>query len=82
MASSSDKSVSTSEMMDNKEAAKVIDALSLTPSLSNASISASQMSLKFKIVNSIGEECIKEDGLLNLLAKKPQPICLGDPIQP
>lgn len=30
---------------------------------------------KFKIVRSIGEECIQEDELMNLLAKKPQPIC-------
>jgi tyrosyl-tRNA synthetase len=30
---------------------------------------------RFQIVRSIGEECIQEDELLNLLAKKPEPIC-------
>ncbi|KAK4794385.1 hypothetical protein SAY86_012379 [Trapa natans] len=30
---------------------------------------------RFKIVRSVGEECIQEDELLNLLTKKPQPIC-------
>ncbi|MCH83989.1 tyrosine-tRNA ligase-like protein, partial [Trifolium medium] len=30
---------------------------------------------RFEIVRSIGEECIQEDELLNLLAKKPEPIC-------
>lgn len=39
--------------------------------------SSSQMSLeeRFRIVRSVGEECIQEDELLNLLEKKPQPIC-------
>lgn len=30
---------------------------------------------RFKIVRSVGEECIQEDELMNLLANKPQPIC-------
>lgn len=30
---------------------------------------------KFRILRSVGEECIQEDELLNLLTKKPQPIC-------
>ena len=30
---------------------------------------------RFQIVRSVGEECIQEDELLNLLTKKPQPIC-------
>ncbi|KAL3753140.1 hypothetical protein ACJRO7_000526 [Eucalyptus globulus] len=30
---------------------------------------------RFRIVRSVGEECIQEDELLNLLTKKPQPIC-------
>ena len=30
---------------------------------------------KYNIVRSIGEECIQEDELKNLLAKKPTPIC-------
>ncbi|XP_028783792.1 tyrosine--tRNA ligase 2, cytoplasmic-like [Neltuma alba] len=36
-----------------------------------------QLSLdqRFQIVRSVGEECIQEDELLNLLAKKPEPVC-------
>lgn len=30
---------------------------------------------KYQIVRSIGEECIQEDELLNLLEKKPEPVC-------
>ncbi|KAF7116434.1 hypothetical protein RHSIM_RhsimUnG0028400 [Rhododendron simsii] len=30
---------------------------------------------KFRIVRSVGEECIQEDELLNLLSKKPKPVC-------
>ena len=30
---------------------------------------------KYNIVRSIGEECIQEDELKNLLSKKPTPIC-------
>nr|XP_027064614.1 tyrosine--tRNA ligase 1, cytoplasmic isoform X1 [Coffea arabica] len=30
---------------------------------------------RFRIVRSVGEECIQEDELLNLLEKKPQPVC-------
>ncbi|THF98109.1 hypothetical protein TEA_024691 [Camellia sinensis var. sinensis] len=30
---------------------------------------------KFRIVRSVGEECIQEDELLNLLTKKPEPVC-------
>ncbi|XP_021988682.1 tyrosine--tRNA ligase 1, cytoplasmic isoform X2 [Helianthus annuus] len=39
--------------------------------------STTQMSVeeKFRIVRSVGEECIQEEELLNLLTKKPQPIC-------
>ncbi|KAL7184789.1 hypothetical protein ACSBR2_026848 [Camellia fascicularis] len=47
-------------------------------SASNSSNSTSEvMSVekKFRIVRSVGEECIQEDELLNLLTKKPEPIC-------
>lgn len=30
---------------------------------------------KFRIVRSVGEECIQEDELMNLLRNKPEPIC-------
>ncbi|XP_022969946.1 tyrosine--tRNA ligase 1, cytoplasmic isoform X1 [Cucurbita maxima] len=43
----------------------------------SSSNSSNQLSLeeKFKIVRSIGEECIQEDELRNLLEKKPEPVC-------
>ncbi|GMP68515.1 hypothetical protein CsSME_00028117 [Camellia sinensis var. sinensis] len=36
---------------------------------------------RFRIVRSVGEECIQEDELLNLLTKKPEPVCY-DGFQP
>ncbi|KAJ7944925.1 Tyrosine--tRNA ligase [Quillaja saponaria] len=30
---------------------------------------------KYQIVRSVGEECIQEDELRNLLEKKPEPVC-------
>ncbi|CAK9177272.1 unnamed protein product [Ilex paraguariensis] len=46
-------------------------------SSSSSSNSTTQMSVeeKFRIVRSIGEECIQEEELMNLLANKPQPVC-------
>ncbi|CAN0901746.1 Tyrosine--tRNA ligase 1, cytoplasmic [Linum grandiflorum] len=52
---------------------------SLTVGSSSESNSAISQGLsldeKFQIVRSVGEECIQEDELLNLLKNKPQPIC-------
>ncbi|KAI4385678.1 hypothetical protein MLD38_003675 [Melastoma candidum] len=47
------------------------------PATSSSSSAFPHMSLeeRFRIVRSVGEECIQEDELLNLLTKKPQPIC-------
>ncbi|XP_021905669.1 tyrosine--tRNA ligase 1, cytoplasmic [Carica papaya] len=45
------------------------------PSSSSASNQTSEEERRFQIVRSIGEECIQEDELRNLLAKKPEPIC-------
>ncbi|KAG6688604.1 hypothetical protein I3843_11G131200 [Carya illinoinensis] len=44
---------------------------------SSSSNSANRMSLeeKYRIVRSVGEECIQEDELRNLLANKPEPVC-------
>ncbi|KAK6935387.1 Aminoacyl-tRNA synthetase, class Ic [Dillenia turbinata] len=44
---------------------------------SSSETSSDPMSLeeKFQLVRSIGEECIQEDELMNLLAKKPEPVC-------
>ncbi|XP_073525849.1 uncharacterized protein [Phyllobates terribilis] len=47
-------------------------AIDETPSASPAEMNAEE---KYRIVRSIGEECIQEDELRNLLAKKPEPIC-------
>ncbi|XP_062177317.1 tyrosine--tRNA ligase 1, cytoplasmic-like [Alnus glutinosa] len=43
----------------------------------SSSNSSNQMSLeeKYQIVRSVGEECILEDELRNLLANKPEPVC-------
>ncbi|CAA7393184.1 unnamed protein product [Spirodela intermedia] len=54
--------------------------LAAGPSQSDASLAetfAARMTLdeKYDLVRSIGEECITEDELRNLLAKKPNPIC-------
>ena len=65
-------------------AAKAVESLSVSnPDNENVSVeisassSSSQLSLeqKFQIVRSIGEECIQEDELRNLLEKKPEPVC-------
>ncbi|XP_015573604.1 tyrosine--tRNA ligase 1, cytoplasmic [Ricinus communis] len=45
---------------------------SASPSSSSQTMSPEE---RFQIVRGIGEECIQEDELLNLLTKKPQPIC-------
>ncbi|XP_020099150.1 tyrosine--tRNA ligase 1, cytoplasmic-like [Ananas comosus] len=47
------------------------------PSSAPSSSSAPGLSLqeRFALVRSVGEECIQEDELLNLLAKKPNPVC-------
>ncbi|KAK7815583.1 tyrosine--trna ligase 1 [Quercus suber] len=53
-------------------------AISSSPSSSSSSSNpTNQMSLeqRYQIVRSIGEECIQEDELRNLLEKKPEPIC-------
>uniref|UniRef100_A0A5B7BBQ9 tyrosine--tRNA ligase n=1 Tax=Davidia involucrata TaxID=16924 RepID=A0A5B7BBQ9_DAVIN len=59
-----------------------MESLAVTSSQDQGSSSSSsnptiQMSVeeKFKIVRSVGEECIQEDELMNLLANKPLPIC-------
>ncbi|KAJ8761485.1 hypothetical protein K2173_001619 [Erythroxylum novogranatense] len=41
----------------------------------DSSSKAMSVEEKFRIVRSVGEECIQEDELFNLLANKPQPIC-------
>ncbi|XP_039052234.1 tyrosine--tRNA ligase 1, cytoplasmic-like [Hibiscus syriacus] len=52
-------------------------SLSVSSQPPSSSSSAPQMCLeeRFKIIRSVGEECIQEDELLNLLTHKPEPIC-------
>ncbi|GJZ32645.1 tyrosine--tRNA ligase 2, cytoplasmic-like protein [Tanacetum coccineum] len=53
---------------------KEIESLSLTsPSTSTPQMSDNNE--KYDIVRSIGEECIQEEELKNLLGEKPNPIC-------
>ncbi|XP_057425272.1 tyrosine--tRNA ligase 1, cytoplasmic-like [Lotus japonicus] len=42
---------------------------------SSSSTPQLSLELRFQIVRSVGEECIQEDELLNLLANKPEPVC-------
>ncbi|WCJ39478.1 Tyrosine--tRNA ligase 2 cytoplasmic [Euphorbia peplus] len=46
-----------------------------TPASSPSTSSQMTAEERFRIVRSVGEECIEEGELLNLLSKKPQPIC-------
>ncbi|CAH9117950.1 unnamed protein product, partial [Cuscuta epithymum] len=64
--------------MDNQESQlDALGSLSLHSSSSSPCNSEPEMSLeeRFDIVRSIGEECIQDEELKNLLANKPQPIC-------
>ncbi|CAH1412519.1 unnamed protein product [Lactuca virosa] len=67
--------------MENPPGKQGVESLSLTAGDESSSLNplncTTQMSVeeKFRIVRSIGEECIQEEELLNLLTKKPQPIC-------
>ncbi|KDP35153.1 hypothetical protein JCGZ_10687 [Jatropha curcas] len=64
---------------DQISSSEQMQSLSVNSSDSNtvSASSSSQMSAeeRFRIVRSVGEECIQEDELLNLLSKKPQPTC-------
>ncbi|OIW12729.1 hypothetical protein TanjilG_24662 [Lupinus angustifolius] len=65
------------EQPDAAAATEAIESLSshtetAEPSNSNHELSLEQ---RFQIVRSIGEECIQDEELRNLLAKKPEPIC-------
>nr|VDC97868.1 unnamed protein product [Brassica oleracea] len=55
---------------------KEMEALSVNaPSSASGLQMSEEVEKKYNIVRSIGEECIQEDELKNLLAKKPTPIC-------
>ncbi|KFK24425.1 hypothetical protein AALP_AAs55026U000400 [Arabis alpina] len=56
-----------------------LEAVSITSTPASSSAAGLQMSeeveKRYQIVRSIGEECIQEEELMNLLAKKAAPIC-------
>nr|VDC97870.1 unnamed protein product [Brassica oleracea] len=53
-----------------------MEALSVNAPSSAAGLQMSEEAeRKYNIARSIGEECIQEDELKNMLAKKPTPIC-------
>ncbi|XP_024017939.1 tyrosine--tRNA ligase 1, cytoplasmic isoform X2 [Morus notabilis] len=45
------------------------------PSSSSNEVNQLSLEERYQIVRSVGEECIQEDELRNLLAKKPEPVC-------
>ncbi|CAF2252468.1 unnamed protein product [Brassica napus] len=58
------------------ELSSEMEALSVNAPSSAAGLEMSEeVEIKYNIVRSIGEECIQEDELKNLLSKKPTPIC-------
>ncbi|KAK4263525.1 hypothetical protein QN277_028921 [Acacia crassicarpa] len=72
------------EATSSEPPAEAVESLSLSNPSENAESSGTsnpnptnQLSLKerFEIVKSVGEECIQEDELFNLLDKKPEPVC-------
>ncbi|PIA35590.1 hypothetical protein AQUCO_03500152v1 [Aquilegia coerulea] len=67
---SSETQIPTQESVDSQVQAE--EGASSSNSTSSNSLTLEQ---KYEIVRSIGEECIQEEELKNLLAKKPQPIC-------
>ncbi|KAI8005820.1 Tyrosine--tRNA ligase 2, cytoplasmic [Camellia lanceoleosa] len=69
-------------MVPQTPTSQAMESLSISSpdqvSASNSSNSTSEvMSVeeKFRIVRSVGEECIQENEFLNLLTKKPEPVC-------
>ncbi|KAF2309355.1 hypothetical protein GH714_001710 [Hevea brasiliensis] len=70
--------MSTEEQIPPTQPMQYLSVNSTDSSSNSTSASASSQMTpeeRFRIVRSVGEECIQEDELFNLLAKKPQPIC-------
>ncbi|KAG5237953.1 hypothetical protein OIU76_012769 [Salix suchowensis] len=65
------------EENDQTPPSEEMQSLTVTPSSSSNPTTAQLLSLeeRFQLVRSVGEECIQEDELRNLLEKKPLPIC-------
>ncbi|KAJ1688219.1 hypothetical protein LUZ63_019609 [Rhynchospora breviuscula] len=71
---SDDKPQSTPPVDSSESASAAVGSLSLdaSPSTTPPAMTPEE---KYQLVRSVGEECIQEDELRNLLAKKPNPIC-------
>ncbi|KAK1306080.1 hypothetical protein QJS10_CPA10g00864 [Acorus calamus] len=72
--------VMTTEQIEAVETSSEIQSLTIdsrdpVPESSNSNATELSLEEKFKLVRSIGEECIQEDELRNLLEKKKDPIC-------
>ncbi|KAB5539157.1 hypothetical protein DKX38_016690 [Salix brachista] len=67
----------TMEENDQTPPSEEMQSLTVTPSSSSNPTTAQLLSLeeRFQLVRSVGEECIQEEELRNLLEKKPLPIC-------
>ncbi|PKA62406.1 tyrosyl-tRNA synthetase [Apostasia shenzhenica] len=70
-------STSDPDQLSTGENAPDLGSISFDASLSTSLPQPSPLSLeeRFALVRSVGEECIQEDELRNLLSKKPNPIC-------
>ncbi|XP_022721360.1 tyrosine--tRNA ligase 1, cytoplasmic-like [Durio zibethinus] len=62
---------------DQTAPSTAMQSLSINSQPCSSSSSTPQLSVeeRFRIIRSVGEECIQEDELLNLLTHKPEPIC-------
>ncbi|XP_010919615.1 tyrosine--tRNA ligase 1, cytoplasmic [Elaeis guineensis] len=65
----------TNEQISAAESSPNIASLSLDPFSSVPAQAPLTLEEKYALVRSVGEECIQEDELRNLLEKKPNPIC-------
>lgn len=60
---------------EDLQSLSVSDAKVQEPACSSNSSNQLSLEEKYQIVRSVGEECIQEDELRNLLDKKPEPVC-------
>ncbi|XP_022724343.1 tyrosine--tRNA ligase 1, cytoplasmic-like [Durio zibethinus] len=60
---------------DQTPPSTAMQSLSINSQSSSSSTPQLSVEERFKIIRSVGEECIQEDELLNLLTHKPEPIC-------
>ncbi|GAU21161.1 hypothetical protein TSUD_10780, partial [Trifolium subterraneum] len=60
--------------MEEAAASEALETLSMDE-LSNSNATNQQLLQRFEIVRSVGEECTQENELLNILARKAEPVC-------